>query len=709
MPYKFIFHTLHSILHNERDRLVLWLPVLLGTGVGMYFALEAEPSLWTAATLPCALALCVAMWRWFGARMVALAVFFMVAGFTLALWHTHLIDAPVLRKTLYDREVEGTITDIEIREKGPRLTLADVAIEGVRENTTPRRVTISLKDMAGNAQVGDRVRVKAILFPPPSPAMPGAYDFARDFYFKSIGAVGHAPKPPELVQAAPPDDFHTWLNAFRLSINHRIIHQMSAENGPVAVALMVGEQSSVSKEVSDAMRDSGIYHVLSISGLHMSLAAGLVYFMVRLLLALYPRAALTWPTKKIAAMVGLCGAFAYLMVAGYPVPAIRSFIMVACVLLAVLLDRQGISVYSLAWAALIILILGPSAMLGASFQLSFAATLAIVALYERYGGALYKSEVGIITQIKLYFLALVATSLAASIATTPLVIYQFNRMAIWSVATNMLLVPLVSFWIMPTALLAFVLMPWGLEGWALHMLDIGIGWMIAGARFFADLPFANINIVSPHFIGFLLMVYGGLWFFLWRGHWRIWGLPAVVMGLATAFLYKPYDLLVSDNGSAVALKTESGDYVFLRGKPDSFDADIWLRAAGKERGLSLGEIANLPDAPSCDKLACRFTAHNTRIVVGVRKGRHRELCHEEADMIIYADWLDDKECAHIRWRIDKDFLEDYGATAIRFGDAPEIITAAQSRGQRPWVPLPYSLYRAANPVITNENIGEKHD
>lgn len=681
--------------HKERERLILWVPVLVGLGVGAYFLPATEPNMAVVGRVLAALmALLILLRRRMALRLLLVAAILVVGGFFAAGLRTQSVTAPVLHNTLYGRMVQGTVVDIQMREKGQKLILADVDIDGVRDATTPERISMSFRKPV-TLRIGDRIETKAMLFPPPAPVLPGSYDFARDFYFKRIGATGYSPNPPDVIAAIPDTSWQARLTQLRLSLAERIMKPMKPENGPVATAMMVGEQSAVSEEVSDAMRDAGIYHVLSISGLHMSLAAGLMFFAVRFVLSLFPAFALRVDIKKIAAVVGLISCFAYLLLAGSPVPAIRSFIMVACVMLAILADRRGISLYSLAWAATIILFLQPEALLGASFQLSFAATLGIVALYETYAHALYKPG-GIWHKLYLYFLGLMITSLVATLATTPLVLYHFNRMTVWGIATNMLMVPLASFWIMPAALVAFLLMPFGLEHWPLLVLDKGIGLMVASSKFVAGLPYAAFSVPAPTFNGILLVVAGGLWLCLWKTRWRVIGIPFLLAGLLTIVQHKPYDMMISDDGTKVAVRLDNGEYMFLRGKPDSFDGEAWLRHEGRDSGL-LAKDVDRADT-ECDYKYCTHKARNHFIVVGLRKDAPN-LCAMGGDIVIAAVPLREPECTNIHWLFDRPWLEDNGAVGLRFtGREIEMETVNQKRGQRPWN---YVLYERDNTAITD--------
>lgn len=685
--------------HNERSRLVLWLPVLLGVGIGLYFALPYEPRI----ALPLrAIFLLVCLFllvrRRFAARLPIFAGLVVATGFLVACLRTQQVEAPVLYKSLFFREVEGRVFDIQDKEKGEKLFLTEVAIEGVNPNTTPKNITITFRANSDTVTIGDHIRAQAMLFPTPTPALPGAYDFARAFYYDQIGAVGFAPKPPLITARAETNSFLESLTALRLGLAGRIKAPMQPENGPVAAALMVGEMSEISTEVKDAMRDSGLYHVLSISGLHMSLAVALLYITARFFLSLYPPLALRLPIKKIAASIGLLGAFGYLLLAGYPVPAIRSFVMVACVMVAILLDRRGISLYSLAWAATLILLFEPEALIGSSFQLSFAATLSILALYERYGHVLHREHDTFLHKLGYYFLGLVATSLVATLATLPLVIYHFNRLSLLGVLANMLMVPLASLWIMPAAVVAFIAMPLGLEHWPLVALDWGITLMVSGAKWVAALPHTNIALPSLTFWGLMLAVFGGLWLCLWKQRWRQWGMSFILVGSLTFLLHTPPDMLINDDADKVAIRLADGEWLFVRGRPDSFEGESWLRAQGKESGFTLAQISDAP--VTCNALRCRIELAGLSVLVAKAKADPAPLCTEEADMLIIDRWLKEPACDRYRYLIDQRFTRRNGALAVYVQHGLRIDAANAHRGRRPWVAVSKSaLSKDNNPVM----------
>lgn len=660
--------------------------MLFGIGIGGYFLLPNEPPIKAIAGL-CGLFAILLRWCWkkTSLRMLFLALLVISIGAFRAEIRTQEVASPILHKNLFFRPLEAKITDIQIREKGEKLILTNVAIEGIEAENTPKYISVSLRNVNEELEIGDRISLKAMLFPPPTPTMPKSYDFARMFYYEQLGAVGFSPQQPIILEKNVPNGFEQKLNALRLSITNKILAPMNIENGWIASAMMVGEMSGVSKDSADAMREAGIYHILSISGLHMSIAVMLMFISSRFLLSLYPPFALRFNIKKIAAMIGLLSSFTYLMLAGYPVPAVRSFIMVACVMLAILVDRSGISVFSLAWAALITLLWQPESLLGASFQLSFSATIAIVIFYERFSHVLYKDNVGFLHKIWLYFLGIMLTSLVATIATTPLVIYHFNRFTLWGIVANMLMLPLASAWIMPCAVIAFLAMPFGLEHYPLVALDAGISLMMQGARFIASQPYASIALPSPAFYGMIISVFGGLWLCIWQQKWRLLGIPAIIIGMATIALHKPYDMLISDDATKVAMRLQDGKFLFIRGKDSSFDGQMWLRSNGQETGVSIKDKED--NLGSCDKEKCTINAYEKKIVVAKGNKPAEGICEGSPDIVIASYYLDrNPACSGVSLLLDKAKLQENGVTALRFNDDNvQIETSAEFRGNRPWV------------------------
>ena len=492
----------------ERNRWALWLPVAIGIGVAIYFQLRFEPAVWIGLV-----AIFVLLAAWILVRrqtwllLPCLLLGAAAAGFTMAQVRTLLVAEPVLQGRIGPVKVLGRLVEADIRDSGWRVVLDSVRIEtreAVPENDIPKRVRLRIHDPGPGLDTGRWLSVRAVLLPPPPPVAPGAFDFQRQVYFAGIGAVGYA--VGKLRGESPAADIAAggwtlWVEAARQGISARVLGALDGETGAVATALMTGKHSAISKDVIQAMRDSGLAHLLAISGLHIGLVAGLAFFAVHAVCALIPPLVLRYPIKKWAAVAALLVAFAYLLLSGATVPTQRAFLMIGLMLVAVLLDRTAITMRPVAWAAAVILLATPESMMSASFQMSFAAVVGLVAGYEllrRYAGDWRfreDSRWGRWARMPMVYLAGVAvTTVIAVTATSPFAIYHFNRIAAFGLAANLVAVPMTALWIMPWGLLAFLLMPFGLEQGALVPMGWGIDVVIETARRVAAWPGAVVPV-----------------------------------------------------------------------------------------------------------------------------------------------------------------------------------------------------------------------
>ncbi len=686
----------------ERERWMLWLPVGFGLGIAVYFLLRVEPPGWLGgALLAVPLSCGVLSRRRPGFWLLWLTLGTVAAGFTAAQVRTALVAAPVLEKKLGPLTVTGQVRATEPRHGGGRVLLNQLVLPGLEAAQEPERARIRLTARDPSLPVpGTWIRLRAVLLPPPGPAAPGAFDFARQAYFQRLGAVGYAVGHLERLEdhpAAGPgglaESWHLWWSGLRHAIARRVLAALSGAEGAVAAALMTGERGAIPEPVVDAMRDSGLAHLLAISGLHMGLVAGLLFFGVRAILALIPPLALHYPIKKWAALAAAAGALVYLLLVGATVSSQRAFLMVTVVLLAVLLDRSAISLRLVAWAALAILLVAPESLLSASFQISFGAVTALIAGYEvvtlrRAGRA---GEGGLAGRLGLYLAGVALTSVIAILATAPFAVYHFNRMAWYGLAANMVAVPLTALWIMPWALLAFVLMPLGLESLALHPMGWGIGAVIAVAQTIAALPGSVMPIKAMPLAGFALIIAGGLWLCLWQRPWRLWGLGAVAFGLLSMLAVRPPDLLVSEDAKLMAVRDSEGRLWLSSSRRGGFTAETWLRRAGEADGLAWPREASsgAPESTApltCDSLGCVYRHDGWTVALAERGDALEEDCRE-ARILISREPVSKRRCRGPEIVIDRfDLWRDGGHALWLSDDGVRVESVAGLRGARPWVP-----------------------
>lgn len=676
-------------LGDERERWVLWLPVGVGLGIGLYFALPAEPPPWPAgAILLAALAVLAAARGRPGIRLLMTGLVAVATGFVAAQVRTALVEAPMLERRIGPLTVEGRVVEVEPLGRGRRVLLDDLQIAGMAAAETARRARIRLGSEPPLVP-GSRIRLRAVLSPPPAPAAPGAFDFQRQSYFRGLGAVGFAMGRAEEIAPGEADSPALALAALRQGIGERITGGLEGTAGAMARALMTGERGALPEDVLAAMRDSGLAHLLAISGLHIGLVAGILFVGLRAALALVPFIALRFSIKKWAAAAALPGAAAYALISGATVPTQRAFLMLGLVLLAVLLDRRGLSIRTVAWAALAILLVQPESLLGASFQLSFAAVIALIAAYEEISTRRFRHDGGRrgwAWKILLYVGGVALSSFIAGAATTPFALYHFNRLAAFGLAANMAAVPLTALWVMPWAVVAFALMPIGLETLALAPMGWGVEAIIAVAREVAAWPGAVTLLPSMPTAGLIAVTVGGLWLCLWRGRWRLWGIIGIVVGLASGAWVNPPDVIIDDAGRLMAVREVDGSLAISNRRLGRFDAEVWLRRAGQEEASAVWPAAGTGGDGSlaCDALGCIHRANGHTVALVRNEGALADDCRI-ADVVVAMVPVR-RPCPSATVVIDRFDLWRDGAHALWLdNDRVRVESVNGLRGRRPWV------------------------
>ncbi|MEP9347388.1 ComEC/Rec2 family competence protein [Xanthobacter sp. KR7-225] len=591
-------------------RLILWLPAAFAAGIVLYFGADREPSLLAVGLLVAALAAGAAAAR---ARPVALAVLLALlsaaTGFAVAGLRTALVAHAVAAPPGFPVRLSGHVERVERRAKGDRilLRLDGAPVRGFAHPPDLVRLTLR-KGWA--PPVGTPVTQLAQLLPPLGPAMPGAHDFGRGPWFDGIGAVGYGlgrPKPaPDL--GAPPLSvrFATAVDAVRQALSARIRAAIGGTPAAIAVALVAGDRSAIPDAVEECMRVSGLTHILSISGLHMALVMGTLFTAARALLALVPALALAWPIKSIAAAVALAGGAGYLVLSGNDVPAQRSFVMAALVLAGVAAGRPALTLRTVAVAAVAVLALTPEAALEPGTQMSFAATLALVAAYEqlrplralpRPDGVLARASLA----LALFFGGIALTSLVAGLATAPYGAFHFQRLAPYGLLANLAAMPAVSLVVMPAGLIGVLLMPFGWDALAWPVMGAGIDVMLAVSDAVTALPGADQRVGVTGAASLACASLALLCLCLLRGVLRALALaPLALAVIATPAPQRP-EILIAPNGETVAVRGADGRLSIVGARAHRLVAEQWLTREGDRRAADDPALAA---AFACDPSGC---------------------------------------------------------------------------------------------------------
>lgn len=706
---------LRESLERERARWFVWTPVALGTGIAIYFARAHEPSLWIALALPMmALGLASASRRAGLLSILALGVLTASLGFTLAKLRTEWTRAPVLGHEIRRAEVKGIVELIEPRPaRGERITLRVTDIKGLAPGDRPERVRIRVMIEREGLKPGDLVRLRATLRPPSVPALPGGYDFARTAWFQRLGATGYAIAPAEIIAQAEARDQSLVQNArdalerLRQGIGERIRAAVPGETGAIAVSLITGERGAITEATNDAYRDSGLVHILSISGLHMVIMAGAVFASIRILLAAFPAIALRFPTKKWAAAAALAGAASYLLISGQSVATQRAFLMIAIMFAAVMLDRQALAMRNVAIAAFVVLAVMPESLLDAGFQMSFAAVVSLIAAYETARSQSSERELaGWLRPVAFFLGGIVLSTVIASLAVAPIGAYHFHRSQQYALLANLISVPICNLIVMPAALLTLVMMPFGLEALPLAIMAKGIDVMSATAHWVASLPGAVMHIPKISDMSFALMIAGGLWLTLWQTRWRMLGLAAIGAGLVVAGDDPRPDVLAGRGGELVALRSSDGTLAAMGSRSGSFELTRWLEHDGDARAP---RDVMRGTAFRCDGVGCIAGVRGLTLAVERHPSAAAEDC-KKADIVIGGSERS-RGCAHPRLVLDRATLRRDGTHAIYLATAQgsekpaieKVETVASRRGERPWTERPLRPRRAPAPDTPPEN------
>jgi len=616
-----------------------------------------------------------------------------LVGFTAAKIRTESVAAPILMEKLGPMHLIGRLEIVELRDKGARITLGE--LNGARfGNNAPTHVRVTLKAQEIPLVPGEWVELTAVLMPPPEPSMPGDYDFGRRAYFEGLGAVGYAFGQAHRIAALREPAFLENLNArlerLRNAMTARIRAVLPGSDGAIAAALITGDQSRVDPSDASAYRDSGLTHVLSISGLHLALAGGIFFWVIRALFALFPAIALNYPIKKWAAVGALGGSTFYLLISGCEAPAVRSWIMLAMMFIAILVDRPAITMRTVAFAAGTILLFSPESLIAPGFEMSFAAVIGLVAFGEWEASRERDTDVplGFVGRVRRYFGGIAIASIVAGLATAPFVIFHFDRSAQYGIVSNLLSLPIASFVIMPAATAAMVLMPFGLERLPLLLMGKGVVMMSAVAHWTAELPGAASVLPAWPMAALLLVTFGGLWISLWRERWRWLGMLPIAAGILLAVTTRAPDLLVGRDGKTVAVRLPDGLLGFIAEPKDKFATEAWLKRDGDER-LPAEAIATGRNGVKCDALGCTARASSGALVAITQ--RADGLAEDCARAVIVVSAVPTNgQCHGPKIVIDRFDTLHNGAYAIWIGRTIKVQSVQNARGDRPWSQPPRS-------------------
>lgn len=692
-----IVNYIHNNLCNEKYNLILWFPVFQCAGILTYFSLNFEPSCAFTISifllLSPILILIATLYRKYVILCISLIA--VLIGFTTSKFRTDSVNTHILDKERYVKDIVATVKDINNRgsykqfllsvsttsKSSPVIPVLDTGIQkkkiwipALRAGMTPYRaldnIRISVRTKVEEGiKIGDQVKLSAKLFPLKIAPSEYAYDFARIAYYQKISATGFATSKIVLYKKAEARKFQEYIESFRQYIYENLQQNTKKPHADIISALLIGKKDGIDKKTMNAIRDSGIAHLFAISGLHLSFVAGLFFIVFRNLFAISETLTLKYNTKKISAFLTILPTTFYLLITGMQISAQRAYIMVILVLVAIMIERKYRGLIAIAFAASVILIVEPEAILKPGFQMSFSAVLALVASYQINANKLFKIKI-----IK-YFVSIMISSVIASLATVPYTICNFNYFSISGIITNLIAIPIVTLIIIPLGIIYVLLIPLGIEWIITLLIERPIDSVLYITNAIASLQYLVIPIHTFPASSIVIITLGLLWLCLWERNWRFFGIFFIVLGFYSSAMYRTPDILVSADNAAV--KEDDNLLYSLTRKNRNFVVKTWAKQNGQNQIVNHTKYHN---SNKRLKYSCIYSKENDRsVLLAYKKEDIMESC-DNVNLIIQLSKFNYPACN--TKTIKYADLEAYGTHSVWLTDGG--IEVSKVRSNRPW-------------------------
>lgn len=674
-------------LEQERQQLPLLLPICFAAGIASWFALPLR-EYWVAVIF---IAIAIGLlsfsigeyfpnharpMRWMAACALMIA-----AGIIIIWTKSLLIGAQPLDKP-WVGQMRGQIISIDNQPAKARIRLYIAPDEGqnlpqkIRLNVDMRKAT----EFPSALRTGQIISAKVRLMPPNAPVIPGAYDFAQRAWFEGLGATGSLLDIPKILQD---NGANSNIEQLRSQIAQHVQSQLPGSQGGIAATLATGDRGGLSDKDAEAMRRSGLAHLLALSGLHVSAVIGAVFLIVVKLLALSPALALRFRLPVMAALIGAVAGIAYTIFTGAEIPTVRACVAALLILSALILGRDPVSLRLVGFAAFVVLLIWPEALIGPSFQMSFAAVMAIVALYDtdHMRGLSLKRDEGdfaLLPRIGRFVLMLFLTGLVIEISLIPIALYHFNKAGLYGALANLIAIPLTTFIIMPLEALALLADVFDLGTPIWWLCGKALSLLLDLAHFVSSTPGSNILLPTMPGYAFLAFVAGGLLLFCLCSPLRFLAIIPIGFAAASYIITPTPDIIIADDGRQFAVKKKDGHFLLLKPQSDSFATQMIREEAGfGDDSTDLKQWAQ----SQCSPDFCSFTVSKAErdwvIMASISNNyvplRNLSAACARSDIVIAPRRL--PYICRPRWqKIDGRYLGENGGVSI-YLNAAKIVTA----------------------------------
>lgn len=687
-------------------------PFFLSIGIGLFFSTQWEVSRFILHTITiCSILIALVFRRW-AVRNESFETLYIIAtmtcavfiGYSASMIRTNIMHSPILHNVTTQLTLQGVVENVDIRTDSMRMYLSHIKVTKWNKEIygeIPKIVRINSHHTKHNnfLKIGAIIEVNCVLSPPPKPILPNAFDLARHIYFKQIGAIGYAIQAPRVAHGVK--HFDKWwhiqliINNIRQNIANRITLNMDNNTAAIAKGILVGDASGINQSDWEALRAAGTAHLIAVSGMHIAVVSGLVFFIVRFLLSLIPAISLRYDSKKIAAIVAIILTLIYLLLAGSPISGQRSFFMAAIVLIGILVDRDAHGVRCITIAAIVILLITPESLFSASLQMSFAASLVLVANFqyniEHLKQSLSKQSYW--QKCFIYAANLIVSSLLASLATMPFILYHFQQFSPYSVIANFFCVPLSDFVFMPAGMIALILMPLHIEWLPLYVMKLGINFMMLISHSIHKLPQAIIHVNTVHDTGLIAISIAIFLLCISKNRMYHISIPLIIYWTITLGMQNPTPALIISGGrklfavslhetqhkasSVSTINRNASSHKLYKNDvlvPSSLIVERYVREMWKnayEDKIDVSKNLNKYNIKDCNSNYCLWQQYG-KIVMIIASQEELELHEVDGKMVcppntdIFVNMHDDRVCEHAKIRIVAKDLDQHGTHVVYF-------------------------------------------
>ncbi|MBL4618402.1 MAG: ComEC/Rec2 family competence protein [Robiginitomaculum sp.] len=567
-----------------------------------------------------------------------------IGGYVVAEFRSIAISSPVIPSGANSWLVNGQLSKID-RETGKRARyLVKVTeIDGLSTDQLPKYVRVGAP--LSDAKIGSLIEFRAKIEPPSQANIPGGFSFASSAWFQQIGGTGFTFGHVKVLQQPKSVNAKLFINEIRYELAKSIRKKLPGQTGAIAAALVTGDRSAISIETATYFREAGVGHLLAISGLHMSLVGGMAFWIASLIFAAIPAIGSRFDARKPAAIIGLVAALAYLLISGGAAPAQRAFIMLSMIFIAVLLGRRALSIRTISIAAFFVALLTPEYVISPGFQMSFAASLALISFYQFAGPWLYRRKnanmpnslvLRLARNFGYFLLAITMTSLVAGFATAPFASWHFNKIAIYSLLGNLLAMPLFTMVVMPSLFLGILLMPFGLDTTVFKITSLGLEVILGFSDFVANLPGAVWGVSASSPVILLLQAVALILICIATRRIKLLAIPLIAISL---FLHsqtpKPI-FWIGAAGGAIINPAKSNQQIIVFAKPNKYG----LRQFTESVGMQKSEVIKIEhfEPVVCDPKGCAIELYGKVVVIQNTTEEIADACNL-VDIVIVPGYL----------------------------------------------------------------------